>query len=202
MSLLVFEELDFSLSFLDLDLAALFVALFDSFDLAFEFDDLVFELRLLGIEFIYSLLKISLSVFGLELLAHGECHRALIKRLVSSNCHLNFVTDSQQQQSSLGLTQSHLPNDLVKALREELFAHRTDSGLPCLPLHQFLVKHLSEPRDIHARRRLMTHVLYVVLALAKGQYLNQNLPFSTHSLGGKIALRMSSLLGLLSMGGS
>ena len=54
----------------------------------------------------------------LQLLSHGEGHGTLVKRLVSSDGHLDFVPDSQEEEAALGLAERHLSNDFIEALGE------------------------------------------------------------------------------------
>ena len=88
----------------------------------------------------------------------------LVEGLVSSNGHLDLVTDSKQEQSTFWLVQSHLADDLIKALREEFLPDWTDTTLTGLTLHKLLVKHLSETGNINPGGGLMTHILDVVLS--------------------------------------
>ena len=83
-------------------------------------------------------------MFSLELLAHGKSHTGLIEGLVGGNCHLDFVTDSEQKETAFRLRQSNLSDNLIEALGEKLFADWADSRLTCLALHQLLVEHFTE----------------------------------------------------------
>ena len=100
----------------------------------------------------------------LQLLSHGESNELLIESLVGSDSHFDFVSDSEQQESTLGLIEGDLTDDLVEALAEELLTNGADSGLSCLSLHQLLIKELSEASDINSGCLLVAHVLNVVLA--------------------------------------
>ena len=66
-------------------------------------------------------------MFSLELLAHGKSHTGLIEGLVGGNCHLDFVTDSEQKETALGLRQGYLSDNFIEALGEKLFADWTDA---------------------------------------------------------------------------
>lgn len=70
----------------------------------------------------------------LLLFAHGKRHGALIQGLVGFSGHLDVIPDAQEKQATLWLVQSHLSDELINALTEELFAHRADSSAPSLTL--------------------------------------------------------------------
>jgi len=162
--LLVLQEVKLLGAFLLLDLLSLTVSLFDGLDLGLQLDDLVLELGLLRFELLDLALQVGFSVLRLQLLAHGESNRGLIEGLVGGNGHLDLVAHSQQQEAALGLVEGHLADDLIKALREELFADRADAGLASLTLHEFLIEKLSQTRHIHTSGLLMRNILNVVLA--------------------------------------
>ena len=100
----------------------------------------------------------------LQLLSHREGHRALVECLVSGDGHHDFVTDTEEKQTTLWQVQRHLTNDLIKALGEELLTDWADATLPSLTLHKLLVKHFTQSRDIDSRGGLMAHILDPVLA--------------------------------------
>ena len=68
------------------------------------------------LQLLYGLLKVSLSVLGLKLLSHGEGHGGLVKGLICSDGHFNFVSNSKKEETSLWLGKSNLSDDLVEAL--------------------------------------------------------------------------------------
>lgn len=74
MVLLIAEELNLLVALLSFDLLALFVSLVDSIDLRLKLAHLVLQFRLLVLKLLDGLLKISLTVLRLKLLAHGERH--------------------------------------------------------------------------------------------------------------------------------
>tara|TARA_B110000305_G_C19242127_1_gene540430 strand:- start:500 stop:709 length:210 start_codon:yes stop_codon:yes gene_type:complete len=63
-----------------------------------------------------SLLKVGLSVLSLQLLSHGESHRGLVKGLISGDCHFDFVSNSQEEETSLWLRKGHLSDNFIEAL--------------------------------------------------------------------------------------
>lgn len=97
----------------------------------------------------------------------------LIECFVGANSHLDFVSDTHREQSSLRQVQRDLSDDLIEAVREECFAHWADPTLLGLPLHEFLVEKLAQVGHVLARGRLMASILDQMLAfldpLTRGQ---------------------------------
>ena len=96
------------------------------------------------------LFKITLTVFSLELLAHGEGYSTVVERHVGSIRLFDIITYTKEQQTALRLIKCHLADDFIEALGEQLFANGAESCLTCLSLKKFLVKHLSETGDINS----------------------------------------------------
>ena len=95
------------------------------------------------LQLLNGLFQVSLAVLSLKLLSHGKGDRALVKGLVSSYSHLDFISHSKQKQTSFWLAKCNLSDDFVKALGEELFSDRADSTLSGLSFHEFLIEHFS-----------------------------------------------------------
>lgn len=165
MRVLVLQELYFFLSLLGLYFFPLQVTLFNCVDLCFQLNN--FKVLSLApcLKLFNAVVQVCLTMLGLNLFTHGKGNTRLVESLVSSDRHFNFVTDSQQQQTSLGLSQRYLSNNFIKALRKEFFPDWTDSAFTCLALHQFLVKHFSQTGNVNTGGLLVTHILDVVLAI-------------------------------------
>ena len=100
-----------------------------------------------------------------QLLSHGKRHCALIKSLVGRVGLLDVIADAQEKKTTHWFVKSHLTDNLVKALLEQLLADGAEASLTGLPLEQLLVEHLTEARDIDTTGRLVADLLAEVLAL-------------------------------------
>lgn len=87
--------------------------------------------------------------------------------MIGSDGHLDFISDSQEEDTALGFSQSNLTDNLIEALGEELFSDRADTALTGLTLHQFLIKSLSEAGNIDSRGLLVGNVFNEVLAYSR-----------------------------------
>lgn len=162
---LVVEELDLIGSLLLLTFTSLIVSLGDGFDLALKLNHFVRLLLLFGLKLLDFLLKVGLTVLGLQLFAHGKCHRTLVESLVGGNSHFDFITDTEEEKSALWQIQSDLTDDLIETLGEELLTDWANTTLTSLSLHKFLVEHLSKSGYINSGSWLMTNILNVMLSL-------------------------------------
>ena len=127
MRLLVLQKIDLIVSLFILHLLSFLVPLLNRIDLALQLNHLIVQLILSTIQIINSLFQISFSLLSLKLFPHAKCDSRLVQSLIRGNGHLNLIPHSEQQQSSLRQVDSHLSNDLIKALREQLFSDRTNS---------------------------------------------------------------------------
>lgn len=148
MHLLELEELNLLVTFLGLDLLSFSISFLDGLDLGFELADFVLELGFFVFKSLDGLLKICLSMLGLKLFSHGKGDGTLIKSLISSDGHLDLVSNSKEEKSSFWLTKSYLSNNFIKALGEEFFSYWADTTLSSLSFHKLLIEHLSESGNI------------------------------------------------------
>ena len=137
----------------------------ESINARLESNDLVFLSSPFVLQFDDLLLESLFSVFGKQLLSHGERHCALIKSLVGRVGLLDVITDAQEKKTTHWLVKSHLTDNLVKALLEQFLADWAEASLTGLPLEQLLVEHLSEARDIDTTSGLVADLLAEVLSL-------------------------------------
>ena len=79
---------------LSFDLLTVFCSSLDCIHFSLQLQHLGLLLNLLLLKLFDCLFQISLSMFGLNLLPHSESNRGLIKRLVSSDSHFDFISNS------------------------------------------------------------------------------------------------------------
>ena len=91
------------------------------------------------------------------------CYLPLVKGLVGGNGHHDFITDTEEEKTSLGQVKSNLTDDLIKALGEELLTDGANATLSSLTFHKLLVEHFSESGHIDSGGGLVANVLDEVL---------------------------------------
>jgi len=79
---------------------------------------------------------------------HAISDRALVKGLISLDSHLDFVTNTDQKETSFGAVDGDLTDQLIEALRVEFFANRANAGLSCLALLKLLFELILEVHDV------------------------------------------------------
>ena len=164
MFFLVFEKINFLFSLLGFNILSFSISFVDGLNFWLEFRYFVFKFCLFMFQFFNCFFEVSLSMFCLELFSHCKSNWTLIKCLISSYCHFNFISYSEQQESSFWFTQCNLPDNLIKTLRKQFLPYWTNSTFSSLSLHKLLIKHFSEPSYINSWSWLMTNILDEVLA--------------------------------------
>lgn len=81
---------------------------------------------------------------------HSKCYRTFVECLVSLDCHLNLVSNSNQQEASLSAVNGYLSYELVEGLGIEFFSDQTDTRFTSLSLLQLLIQLILQINDINA----------------------------------------------------
>lgn len=89
----------------------------------------------------------------------------LVEGLIGGDGHLNLVADTEEENATLGLTESDLADDFIEALAEQFFADGANSALTGLTFHQFLIESLTETSNIDSGSLLMADVFDEVFAV-------------------------------------
>jgi hypothetical protein len=162
---LVLEEIDFFLALAFVNSPALCFATLNSLAFVLQLDNTCLEGPFLLLELCDSVLSFGLALLGLQLLPCSKSHGALVQCLVGCNRHPDFIANTKKEEAALRAVDSHLTNELVKALRVELFTDRADPSLPGLTLHQTLIQRLLKLNHIETCRRLVGDILDEVLRI-------------------------------------
>ena len=115
-----------------------------------QFDDSVLEHNLLILQLLDLALLLRLSMLRLKLFTHRKCRRGLIKRLICRDSHLDLISDTQKEETSLRLVDGHLTYYFFEALLEQFLSDRAYAGLACLPLGQLLVQEPPQTGNVQA----------------------------------------------------
>ena len=89
-------------------------------------------------------------LLGHQSFSHAVSDGWFIEGLVSLNCHFYLVTDSNQEESSLGTVNCDLSNELIKALGVKFLSDWADSCLSSLSRLKFLIKVVLKVDHIHS----------------------------------------------------
>ena len=106
------------------------------------------------------LLHLILALLGHEGLAHAVSNGTLVERLIGLDGHLDFVTDTHQEEAALSAVDSDLADQLVEALAEELLTEGADARLAGHRALQRLVELVLQIDNVDLRgglRRDVTH---------------------------------------------
>ena len=98
----------------------------------FEFIASLSKLSNVGLHFIFLLL-------GHKSFSHSIGNWTLIQGLVSLNSHLNFISNSDEKESSFSTVNGNLSDQLIKALRIKLLSDWTDTCISCLSWLKFMI---------------------------------------------------------------
>ena len=164
MLLLIFQKVNFFLSLFECFFSSCSVLGVERFNFSFLFTNSILKLFFLMVQILNSTLKISLSMFSLQLFSHSKGNWALIKCLICLYGHSDFVSYSQQKKTSFWFSKSNLSDDFIETLGEKFFSYWTDSTFSGLSLHKFLIEHFSKSGDIDSGCWLMADVLNVMFA--------------------------------------
>ena len=175
-------------------LSLLFVASHHVVDFLFESLYLSVQVIARLVELLDLLLHLSLALLSLQRLAHAKRNCTFVKRLVSLNNHLDFVANTNKEETALGAVNSDLPNKLIEALCVQFFSDRADSCITCLSLLSLAVEVLLQVDHIDAGSRRGRHVLHPELAVLRVLARRQNGVEEVLVLGSSSALNRRELL--------
>ena len=112
-----------------LTLASLSILSDNFLDLIVQLLDVVVVVTAGGLKISNALLHLVLALLSHKGLAHSVSDRALVKSLISLDGHLDFVTDTHEEEASLSAVDGDLTDQFIEALGEELLTVWADSGL-------------------------------------------------------------------------
>ena len=112
-----------------LTLSQLGILAHDLFDLLLQRLNVLIVLLARSLQVADILLHLVLALLGHESLAHAVSNGALVELLVRIDRHLDLVSHSNQQKSTLSAVDGDLANQLVVALGEELLTEGAYTGL-------------------------------------------------------------------------
>ena len=118
-------------------------------DISLKFLTLFFQFRYLVVLCQTSTYHLLLAFIRVYHSPHCMIYRALIEVFVGLCLVSVLISNPYQQQAPLPTVYCYLPNDLVKALIEQLFPHRTETDLPRLPPNQSSIELLVELDDFY-----------------------------------------------------
>ena len=94
------------------------------------------------------LLHLIFTLLSHQSLPHTIGDRGLVQCLVGLDGHLDLITDTHEEETTLSTVDGDLTDKLIKALRVKLFSDWTDTGLASLSVLNLSVKLFIEVDDI------------------------------------------------------
>ena len=99
-----------------------------------KFINFIFEVSAFFLNILYFHQHFGLALFCLKSFSHTISYGTFIQGLVSLNCHFDFISNTNKQETSLSTVYCNLSNDFIKRLRIEFLSDRTNTCLSGLSL--------------------------------------------------------------------
>mmetsp|Transcript_21082 Transcript_21082/g.46400 ORF Transcript_21082/g.46400 Transcript_21082/m.46400 type:complete len:236 (-) Transcript_21082:82-789(-) len=129
-------------------LTSLCLMLLNLSDLVLQFLDLISKLLVGHLQILHLLVVLVAALLCLQCLAHSKCDGRLVEALIRANRHPDFISDSQQQQSTFRTNDGDLSDEFIEALRIQFLTDGTNASLTSLSLLQPFVKVLLQVHNI------------------------------------------------------
>lgn len=162
---LVFEEVLLLLSFVLVNKFPLGVFLLEGVLFVGELDSFFVQFPLVNFKLLYFFFELGFSLLRLKLFTHSKSYGTLVESLVSSDRHLEFVSDSKKKDTSLWAVDGDLSNNLIETLRMKFLSNRTDAGLPRLSSQYSFIKQFLQISDVLPLSWLVRNVLNIMFSL-------------------------------------
>ncbi len=110
--------------------------------------DFIFEIFTDGVDLVDFYNHFSFLLFCLKCLSHTIGDWRLIESLICLNSHFDFITDTNQEETTFSTVNRHLPDEFIKGLWVKFFSDGTNTCLTCLSLLQLFVKFILKTDNI------------------------------------------------------